>query len=143
MRADLVPNGFAAAQVSNPTVNRQPSTASAAAESAARLVTYPQLLRLAELADQPPDRLGPDRRQLDLPAVGRFGNVPRLRISPPGSATATAIVSAWTSNPINRTPQRAYVLHGRLPFVCGSAPRFFPDPKRNPRFANREPVVPL
>jgi hypothetical protein len=37
---------------------------------------------------------------------------------------------------------KSYVLHGRLPFVCGSAPRFFPDPKRNPRLANREPVVP-
>ncbi len=29
--------------------------------------------------------------------------MPRLRTSPSGSATATAIVSAWTSNPINRT----------------------------------------
>jgi hypothetical protein len=47
------------------------------------------------------------------------------------SATATAIVSAWTSR-----PTKSYVLHRRLPFVCGSAPRSF-----NPRSANREPVV--
>ena len=32
----------------------------------------------------------------------RLGIVPRLRTSPSGSATATAIVSAWTSKPKNR-----------------------------------------
>ena len=57
----------------------------------ARLVAHPQLLRLAELLDQASDRLRPVRDR------------PRLRTSPPVSATATAIVSAWTSKPINRT----------------------------------------
>jgi hypothetical protein len=33
----------------------------------------------------------------------RFGMIPSARTSPSGSATATAIVSAWTSRPINRT----------------------------------------
>jgi hypothetical protein len=33
----------------------------------------------------------------------RLAIVPRLRTSPSGSANATAIVSAWTSNPKYRT----------------------------------------
>jgi hypothetical protein len=37
--------------------------------------------------------------QLPSTASGRFGMIPRSRISPPGFATATAIVSAWTSSP--------------------------------------------
>src|SRR5580692_4807201 len=32
----------------------------------------------------------------------RFAIVPRVRTSPSGSATATAVVSAWTSKPKNR-----------------------------------------
>jgi len=33
----------------------------------------------------------------------RFGMIPNDRTSPSGSASATAMVSAWTSNPKNRT----------------------------------------
>jgi len=32
---------------------------------------------------------------------------------------------------------KSYVSHRRLPFVCGSGPRSFPDSQRNPRAANR------
>ena len=45
----------------------------------------------------------------------RFGIVPRLRTSPSGSATATAIVSAWTSKPKNRTFS---FMTGSLPLVA-------------------------
>src|SRR6202162_2190200 len=45
----------------------------------------------------------------------RLGITPIDRTSPSGSATATAIVSAWTSRPINRT----LLMTGS--FVCGSA----------------------
>src|ERR1700722_10476528 len=45
----------------------------------------------------------------------RFGIVPRLRTSPSGSAIATAIVSAWTSNPKNRN---FYFMTGSLALVA-------------------------
>ena len=48
-------------------------------------------LAIVQLLDQSADRL------LSI------GNTPSDRTSPSGSATATAIVSAWTSNPQNRT----------------------------------------
>ena len=46
---------------------------------------------------------------------GRFGITPIDRTSPCGSATATVMVSAWTSSPINRT----FFMTGS--FACGSA----------------------
>jgi hypothetical protein len=60
------------------------------------------------------------RTQLCHRFANRFQAVrdhPRERTSPFGSATAIAIVPAWTSKPINR------ILDMRpIPFVCGSAP---------------------
>jgi hypothetical protein len=47
--------------------------------------------------------------------AARFGIVPRLRTSPSGSATATAIVSAWTSRPKNRNFS---FMTGSLPLVA-------------------------
>ena len=46
------------------------------------------------------------------------GSRPCERTSPPVSATATAIVSAWTSRPTKRTLD----IERPTPFVCGSAP---------------------
>jgi hypothetical protein len=77
-------------------------------------------------ADQPPDRLGPvqDRPETSyLTAWFRYCHRNRLRTD----------IQA----------NKSYVLHRRLPFVCGSAPRF-DDPIRSVirDAANREPLVP-
>jgi hypothetical protein len=58
----------------------------------ASLVAGPQLLDLAEFVNQ--------IFRIDSK---RFGITPSERTSPPCSATATAIVSAWTSRPTNST----------------------------------------
>jgi hypothetical protein len=74
-----------------------------------RLVAHPQLLGFAEFADQSANRLGTVR---DDPKAAHFtvrlcyGHRDRLRMD----------IQAYKS----------YVLHRRLPFVCGSAPRVFP-----------------
>jgi hypothetical protein len=90
------------------------------------LVANPQLLRLSELAHEATDGLGPVRYHAK-------------------TAHFTACLCHRHGNRLRMDIQanKSYVLHRRLPFVCGSAPRFFPDPQRNPRAANREPVVPL
>ena len=69
-------------------------------------------------------------------ASGSFGIVPIARTSPVGSATATAIVAACTSNPTNRVP----FMHRPAPFVCSSALRVS---ARSVTYALRsEPVIP-
>jgi hypothetical protein len=41
------------------------------------------------------------------------------------------MVLAWLPTVLRSSkPHKSYVLHHRLPFVCGSAPRFIPDPHR-------------
>src|SRR5258707_5366371 len=62
----------------------------------------------------------------------RLAIVPRLRTSPSGSATATAIVSAWTSNPKNRTFSFMTV-----PFRLWLCTVVRIHSQRNPRPANR------
>ena len=91
-----------------------------------RLVAHPQLLRPTELAHQA------------LHGFGTVGDHPK----------AMQLTARFGYRHCNRLrmdiqPSKSYLLHRRLPFVCGSAPRVLPDPKRNPRFANRGPVVPL
>ena len=54
-----------------------------------------------------------------------------------GSATATAIVSAWTSRPINRT----LLMTGS--FRMWLCVQECSDSQRNPRCCEIEPVVPL
>ena len=85
----------------------------------AGFITHAQLLGRSELLHQLPDRLG------------RLGITPNDRTSPFGSAAATAIVSAWTSRPINRT----LLMTGS--FACGSAMCGLQFTQRNPRAANR------
>ena len=90
----------------------------------ARLVAHLQALRLAELADQPSHRLGTVRNRpktAHLTAYFRHRHRNRLRM--------------------DIQPDKSYVLHRRLPFVCGSAPRSFPTHSVIRVAANREPVV--
>jgi hypothetical protein len=68
---------------------------------------------------------GSDRRKLADRLAHRFELLPRLRTSPPVSATATAIVSAWTS------------------ISCGSAPLDFTYSQRNPRATAKRSVAPF
>ncbi len=91
----------------------------------AGLVTHPQLLRLAQFLNQLAHRLRIVRDHTHAAHFPtRLGNGHR------------------NGSGMDIKTHKSYVLHRRLPFVCGSAPRFLPDPKRNPRFANRGPVVP-
>ena len=58
--------------------------------------------------------------------------VPRLRTAPSGSAIATAIVSAWTSN-----PEKSYLfLHDRFLSACGSELWLLLGSQLNPRPAH-------
>src|SRR5215470_8747404 len=59
----------------------------------------------------------------------RFGIIPKLRTSPPASATATAIVSAWTSNPTKRTLDMS-----DLSFRMRLCAAGFTSSQRNPRY---------
>src|ERR1700716_779279 len=59
----------------------------------------------------------------------RFGMIPRLRTSPPASATATAIVSAWTSNPTKRNLDMSD--HSFRMRLCAAG---FTSSQRNPRY---------
>jgi hypothetical protein len=63
-------------------------------------------------------------------ASSRFGMIPSDLTSPPCSAMVTAIVSAWTSKPINFTLSIDWLLS--LALYCLSS-----DSQHNPRVANR------
>src|ERR1017187_1680518 len=80
--------------------------------SVARLIAHAQLLGPAELLYQSAHRLitigdNPEAAYFPAHLSNRHRNRLRMDIQ----------------------PYKSYVLHGRLPFVCGSAPRFFPDPQ--------------
>ena len=63
----------------------------------------------------------------------RLGIVPSDRTSPSGSATATAIVSAWTSNPKNHT-----FFMDRFPFRLWALRCSYTNSQYNPRIEHRD-----
>lgn len=91
------------------------------------LIAGTQLPRTAKLPDQLAHRLhsiGDHPQAAHLPAARlRHRHRDRLRM--------------------DIQPNQSYVLHGRLPFVCGSAPRSCPTHSVIRDAANREPVIPL